>query len=140
VDLGVFHQKWLRKQERNTSCMCPCATHRLVRMGAWDRKESCPMRRTCGFMRRGAWGSPSCTNSVVFGLFHTFIHLAMSWFVNLHDFSLQNTQNTYGVARFRLKVNYNDRMKTIQKFPQTTDNSSNWCLIFLRMQRISLKT
>ena len=32
----------------------------------------------------------------------------MSWFVDLYDFLLQNSQNTYGVAWFKIKVNYND--------------------------------
>jgi len=32
----------------------------------------------------------------------------MSWFVDLHDSSLQNTYNTYEASWFRIIVNYND--------------------------------
>jgi len=40
--------------------------------------------------------------------FISLILHVMSWFVVLHDFSIQNTQNTYGVAWFSIKVNYNN--------------------------------
>ena len=32
----------------------------------------------------------------------------MSWFVDLHDLSLQRTQNIYRVAWFRIKMNYKE--------------------------------
>jgi hypothetical protein len=40
-----------------------------------------------------------------YSIFISLILHLMSWFVDLHDLSLQNT---YGVAWFRIKVNYND--------------------------------
>jgi len=41
-------------------------------------------------------------------IFISLILYVMSWFVDLHDFSLQNTQNIYGFASFKIKVNYNE--------------------------------
>ena len=64
----------------------------------------------------------------------------MSWFVDLHDFSPHNTQNTYWVAWFRIKVNYNDSSETIQYIPQTIDKSSKSHVICLQMQTKVLKT
>jgi len=44
---------------------------------------------------------------LVFNYISLMFHV-MSWFVDLYDFSLQITQNTYGVAWYTIKVNYND--------------------------------
>jgi len=59
----------------------------------------------------------------------TFISLilhVMYWFVNLLDFSIQNTQNNYEVAWSRIKVNYNNLSEN-----NTIYSSNHWQLFCL---------
>ena len=71
-----------------------------------------------------------------YSIFISLILHVMSWCVDLHDSSLQNTQNTYRVTWFRIKVNYNDSGEN-----NTICSSNHWqLLICLQMQIKVLKT
>jgi hypothetical protein len=73
------------------------------------------------------------SHCIVFNnLLRTFdLQLFILWFVDLHDSSQQNTQNTYGVAWSRIKLNYNDSGENNTICSQTIENSSNSHLICL---------
>jgi len=77
------------------------------------------------------------SKTLIFNSSSLVLHM-MSCFDDLHDSSLQNTQNTCGVAWFRIKLNYNDS-KAIQYVPQSINNSSESHLSCFQMQRISTK-
>ena len=58
-----------RKHQLPVVSMCGAGARWMVCRGPWHNMYCYPMRRGAWLMRRGAWGSASRTNSVVFNRF-----------------------------------------------------------------------